>query len=213
MDAAIEYADTQAISDAANPEASGNDSGSMHMDEEVLADVGIKPLNDAAESNDALSVTQTCIASDHIDCFHMDVGPAVLLHWEEQAALTAGKILVFPFSHGPATDQEQYGRITMVGATGSSEQGYSLRMWFAMEPGGSPLAESCSRLGVADDQFRWNQNKDYPGYCRLPDAAGTVFFHYALCLAEPSDFQCAGDTAEFAPEGYQFHIAGTVLAY
>lgn len=148
-----------------------------------------------------------------MDCFHRDIGPAVILEWEEQGVLTAGKVLVFPFSHGPATDGEQYGRIAVVGATGASEQGYDLRMWFSAAPGGSPLEGFCAMTTIADDVVGWNQNKDVSGYCRLPDEAGTVFFNYALCTAPADDFPCLGDSAEFAAEDYRFHMAGTAISY
>lgn len=146
-------------------------------------------------------------------CFPTDIGPAATVGWETTAELTPGKVLVFPFSHGDATDGEQYGAIAIVGATGADTQGYDLRGWHSRAPGGAPLEGDCTRILIADDVYWWNQNKDVAGYCRLPDDAGTVYWNYALCTSTDDDFHCASATAEFASERYRFHIAPRVSSY
>lgn len=128
--------------------------------------------------------------------------------------IEAGTVLAIPFSHAKASGGSQYGMVSTVGKTGASEQGFRLRAWFSAKPGGEPLPGSaCARYQGSDDVVRWNQGKDFSGFCRLPDAAGTAYLNYALCNSESSDFTCSGSKVEFAPADYRFLIAPSVRAY
>ena len=129
--------------------------------------------------------------------------------------IPANKILSVPFSHGAASGGQQYGFVGHVAKTAADRGGLPLKVWMSNEPGGKPIgASSCAYDSVPDDAtFKWNQNKDFRGYCRLPDAAGTVYLNYAVCSAPSGDAICASGDSKFSDLDYKLIIFSNVQAY
>ena len=158
----------------------------------------------------------SCTDSARVLCYDLDLGPGKIKGWQGSAVIEAGRILAVPFSHADArTGAQQYGDVAFVGKTGASQGGYGMYAWFSAEPGGKPLdgSRGCGREVGSDDVIFWNQNKDFAGYCRLPDRAGKVFLNFGLCTSTDRSVSCSGQDTKFSDSDYKFIIAPTVRAY
>ena len=158
----------------------------------------------------------SCTDSARVLCYDLDLGPGKIKGWQGSAVIEAGRILAVPFSHADArTGAQQYGDVAFVGKTGASQGGYGMYAWFSAEPGGKPLdgSRGCGREVGSDDVIFWNQNKDFAGYCRLPDRAGKVFLNFGLCTSTDRSGSCSGQDTKFSDSDYKFIIAPTVRSY
>lgn len=157
----------------------------------------------------------TCNNSGRISCFGQDIGPLTYPKgYESGAIVPAGQILAVPFGHGAANSRQQYGFVGHVARTGA-DAGQDFKVWMSLEPGGKPLpGQYChyNRIGY-DAVFPWNQNKDFRGYCRLPDSKGTVFMNYAACTSSTDDLTCERQDAKFNVADFKIIIFSNVQSY
>lgn len=164
-------------------------------------------------TDDNAEVTKAC-SQARVDCSRNDLGPKGN-GWSGSDEIEPGTVKSYPFSFADATPgRNQYGFVSKVGKTGANSQGFGLRWWLSALPGGSPIdGKYCARQARENDEFPWNQNKDYAPYCRLPDKAGTLYLNVALCSSDTSDFTCSSSKATFAPSAYKFLISPRVGSY
>ena len=176
--------------------------------------VDADPVDPGEDPNNGSS--GDCTDTARISCLAQDIGPAKYPRgYETPTMIPAGQILSVPFSHGPASGGQQYGYVGHVAKTGASTGGLPLKVWMSNNPGGNPIRErDCADDYVREDAtFEWNQNKDFRGYCRLPDVAGTVYVNYAVCSAPAGDRICADSSSKFSELDYKIIIFSNVQAY
>lgn len=138
-----------------------------------------------------------CDAGGQVICAGTDYGPALVGSTSVPVDIQPGSIFSVPFSISDYNGRSMYGMVSTVAKTGVSLEGHTLRTWFSSEPGGKPFSSaSClMRPRGLDFSHRWNQGKDFGGYCRLPSTKSTVFVNYAVCTSD--DDLCRSGSAKF----------------
>ena len=197
----------EATSDPVDPDTGSSDPVDPGTGNSDPVDPGSDPNNGSSGN---------CTDTTRVNCLGVDIGPARYPKgYETPTVIPAGQILSVPFSHGPASGGQQYGYVGHVAKTAANTGGLPLKVWMSSDPGGKPLRDAyCADDFVREDAtFEWNQNKDYRGYCRLPDIAGTVFMNYAVCSAPAGDAICASSSSKFSELDYKLIIFSNVQAY
>ena len=138
-----------------------------------------------------------CDTGGQVICAGTDYGPALVGSTSVNVDIKPGSIFSIPFSISDYNGSSMYGMVSTVAKTAVSLEGHTLRTWFSSEPGGKPFSsETCLiKPRGLDFSHRWNQGKDFSGYCKLPSTKSTVFVNYAVCSSD--DDLCRSSSAKF----------------